>query len=162
MTVLANEQVVDGKCERCSSEVVKKEMTQWFFKITDYAERLLNDLDKIDWPAKTKNCTEKIGLASPKVQSLTLCLKTKTKSLYFLLVPTHFFGVSFLAIAPEHPLVKTLTKPEQLESVEKYLLDASKKDEILRQSLSEEKNWCIYWQLCNCSSLKQKSSNFCG
>jgi leucyl-tRNA synthetase len=68
-TVLANEQVVDGKCERCETEVVQKEMEQWYLKITDYADQLLQGLDDLDWPEETKK-RQKIGLADQKVLRL--------------------------------------------------------------------------------------------
>lgn len=138
MTVLANEQVVDNKCERCASEVVRKEMTQWFYKITAYAERLLNDLEKLDWPEKTK-IAQRNWIGKSEGAELEFALEDGQKITVFSSRPDTLFGVSFLAIAPEHPLVKTLTKPSEAKAVEKYLLEASKKDEITRQSLAEEK-----------------------
>jgi leucyl-tRNA synthetase len=137
-TVLANEQVIDAKCERCGNDVIRKKMTQWFYKITDYAERLLNDLDKLDWPEKTKIAQKNwIG----KSQGADVCFKLENneKITVFTSRPDTLFGVTFLAIAPEHPLVESLTKPEQQENVKKYLQTAFKKDDITRQSLAEEK-----------------------
>ena len=108
-TVLANEQVVDGKCERCGTEVTIKHLEQWYFKITDYAERLLNDLDKLEgWPENVKTMQKNwIGKSTGaeidfKIEGLD------TKIRVFTTRPDTIWGVTFMAIAPESPLVETL------------------------------------------------------
>ena len=107
-TVLANEQVIDGKCERCSSEIEHKKLTQWFFKITDYAERLL-DHSKIDWPKKTvisqKNWIDKSigGEIAFKIENSDKEIRTFTSRADTL------FGVTYIVLAPEHEMVEELT-----------------------------------------------------
>lgn len=138
-TVIANEQVVDGACERCGSEVVRKNMKQWFFKITDYAERLLKGLDKIDWPQKTKLLQKNwIG----KSVGCEVDFKTEdgseTLTVFTSRVDT-IYGVSWLVIAPEHPMLSKLVTKEQKAAVDKYVAEAAKKDEIARSSTTNEK-----------------------
>ena len=141
-TVIANEQVVDGKCERCKTEVVRKEMTQWFFKITDYAEKLLDGIDALDWPEKTKTMQrnwigKSVGgevvfdLAEPKdgIKSITV-FTTRADTL---------FGVSYVVLAPEHPYVEKLVTPKQRKAVEAYVKATAKQSEIERSSTSKEK-----------------------
>ncbi len=137
-TVLANEQVVEGKCERCSSVVVRKNLTQWFFKITEYAEELLSGLDGLDWPEKTKNMQRNwIG------KSTGCEIEFETESGEPIRVYTTrcdtVFGVTYVVLAPEHPLARKLTTPEQREEVEAYILEASKANEIERLSSTREK-----------------------
>src|ERR1051326_875632 len=107
-TVLANEQVIDGKCERCGTPVVQKLLSQWFFKITKYADELLSDLDKLDWPEPIKTMQRNwIG------RSQGVTWKQRIKDLNIEIgaydsVPQTFMAQTFAVIAPEHPLVKTL------------------------------------------------------
>ena len=137
-TVLANEQVVDGKCERCGSEVIKKDLTQWFFKITDYAEELLSGLDKLDWPEKTKAMQRNwIGKSTGGEITFT-CESGDTFSVFTTRADT-LFGVSYVVLAPEHPLVKKLVGAKQKEAVERYVYETSKTNEIDRLSTSREK-----------------------
>ncbi len=142
-TVLANEQVVDGHCERCKHEVTKKNLTQWFFKIRDYAERLLN-YDGLDWPEKTilmqKNwigksegtevifdfCDENGKKSGKKVQVFTTRVDT-------------LFGASYLVLAPEHELVTEVTLPEHLENVQEYIEKTQKETDIERSSTERPK-----------------------
>lgn len=138
-TVIANEQVVDGVCERCGAEVVRKNMKQWFFKITDYAERLLAGLDKIDWPQKTKLLQKNwIG----KSIGCEVDFKTEdgknTLTVFTSRVDT-IYGVSWLVIAPEHPMLAKLVTKEQKAAVDKYVAEAAKKDEIARSSTANQK-----------------------
>ncbi|MBQ8845034.1 MAG: leucine--tRNA ligase [Clostridia bacterium] len=137
-TVIANEQVNEGICERCGSEVIKKNMKQWFFKITDYAEKLLNGLDKLDWPEKTKllqknwigkSVGAEVDFMTEKGQKLTV-FTSRVDTLY---------GVTWLVIAPEHKLVDELVTDECKESVKQYILESAKKDDILRTSTITEK-----------------------
>lgn len=137
-TVLANEQVEGGKCWRCGSEVEKKKMKQWFFKITDYADQLLEGLDDIDWPTKIKTMQRNwIGRSQGaeiefKVDGDGQTIKVFTTR------PDTLFGATFLVLAPEHRLVSELTTDEQRQSVQKYCRTAIKKSEIERQGDHEK------------------------
>lgn len=137
-TVLANEQVVDGACERCGSTVLRKNLTQWFFKITDYAEELLEGLDTLDWPEKTKLMQKNwIG----KSTGGEILFKTTTGESFrvFTTRADTLYGVTYVVLAPEHPLVEKLTTPAQRAAVEAYKLDCSKATEIDRLSSTREK-----------------------
>jgi leucyl-tRNA synthetase len=139
-TVLANEQVIDGKCERCSSLVGKKYLEQWFFKTTDYAERLLKGLNKIDWPEKIKIMQRNwigrsegtnIKFSIYNFQFLIDVFTTRADTL---------FGCTYVVIAPEHPVIEKLKpKIENWNQVEKYLKEAKKKTEIERLAEDKEK-----------------------
>lgn len=137
-TVLANEQVIGGVCERCGHTVVKKNLTQWFFKITKYAEELLNCLDGLDWPEKTKLMQKNwIG----KSKGVEVAFKTEGGddfTVFTTRVDT-IFGVSYVVLAPEHPLTKKITTEEQRAAVEAYVYEASKANEIDRLSSDREK-----------------------
>lgn len=137
-TVLANEQVIDGHCERCNSPVIRKEMTQWFFKITDYAERLLEDLNKLDWPEKTK-IAQRNWIGKSVGTEIDFLLENGEKITVFTSRIDTIFGVTYLVLAPEHELAKKITTKEQQKQVDEYILQASKKDEITRQSVAGEK-----------------------
>ncbi|MDU4890892.1 MAG: leucine--tRNA ligase [Clostridium sp.] len=138
-TVLANEQVVEGHCERCDSEVTKKNLTQWFLKITDYADELLEGLDGLDWPEKTKAMQKHwIG----KSTGSELNFKVVNSDLEFNTFTTRIdtlFGVTYVVLAPENELVDKLTTPENKEAVEAYKDASAKQSDIERQSISREK-----------------------
>ncbi|STB11085.1 leucine--tRNA ligase [Clostridium perfringens] len=138
-TVLANEQVVDGVCERCSTEVTKKDLTQWFFKITDYADELLDKLDGLDWPEKTVSMQKHwIGRSTGSQVNF----KVKDSDLNFDVFTTRvdtLCGVSYVVLAPENPLVDEIVSAEQKEAVENYKEEAKKQSDIERQSISREK-----------------------
>ena len=138
-TVLANEQVVDGVCERCSTEVTKKDLTQWFFKITDYADELLDKLDGLDWPEKTVAMQKHwIGRSTGSQVNF----KVKDSDLNFDVFTTRvdtLCGVSYVVLAPENPLVDEIVSAEQKEAVENYKEEAKKQSDIERQSISREK-----------------------
>ena len=138
-TVLANEQAVDGACERCGTEVTKKDLTQWFFKITSYADELLEKLDGLDWPEKTVAMQKNwIG----KSTGAEVTFKVKDSDLSFNVFTTRadtLYGVSYVVLAPENPLVDKLTTAEQKEAVENYKEEAKKQSDIERQSISREK-----------------------
>lgn len=140
-TVLANEQVVDGKCERCDSEVGKKELDQWYFKITDYAQRLLDDIDKLEgWPEKVKSMqTNWIG----RSEGAEIDFEIKDSSLklnVFTTRPDTIYGVTYMVLAPEHPYVVDLVKNSEYE---KEVMDFKRKmehmTEIDRTSTDAEK-----------------------
>ncbi|WP_031314166.1 leucine--tRNA ligase [Caldanaerobacter subterraneus] len=138
-TVLANEQVIDGRCERCGTEVTKKELTQWFFKITAYAEELLEKLDDLDWPEKTKMMQRNwIG----KSEGAEIEFKIDGKDLSFRVFTTRadtLFGATYVVLAPEHELVDWITTDEYRDAVEEYKEYAKKQSEIERLSTEKEK-----------------------
>lgn len=138
-TVLANEQVEGGHCWRCGSEVEKKSMKQWFFKITDYAEQLLDEIPDLDWPQKIKTAqTNWIG----KSQGAEIEFKIDNQKdviTVFSTRPDTLFGATFVVLAPEHPLVKQLAVGDFKESVEHYVTVAVKKSEIERMNDTREK-----------------------
>ncbi len=141
-TVIANEQVVDGKCERCKTEVVHKEMTQWFFKITDYAEKLLSGLDKLDWPEKTKTMQRNwIGksVGGEVVFDLEKPIGDVKNITVFTTRADTLFGVSYVVLAPEHPIVRAITTADRKAAVEKYIAEAAKRSDIERTSTVKEK-----------------------
>ncbi|MGI6152854.1 MAG: leucine--tRNA ligase [Christensenellaceae bacterium] len=138
-TVLANEQVIEGECERCGSVVTKKHLTQWFFKITDYAERLLNGLDKIDWPEKTK-LMQKNWIGKSTGGEITFSFeKTGEEFTVFTTRADTLFGCTYVVLSPEHPKLLDITAPEQKAEVEAYMDYAAKATEIDRLSTTREK-----------------------
>jgi len=149
-TVLANEQVVNGTCERCKNVVIQKEMSQWFFRITKFADSLLEELDGLDWPESIKAMQRNwIGRSEgaeitfhgfhanvddPKEE------ETKEFSIpVFTTRPDTLFGVSYIVLAPEHPLVDALTHPDYRDAVVVYRDEARKKSELERTMLEREK-----------------------
>jgi leucyl-tRNA synthetase len=138
-TVLANEQVHDGACERCSTEVTKKDLTQWFFKITDYADELLEKLDTLDWPEKTVAMQKHwIG----KSTGAEVTFKVKDSDVNFDVFTTRvdtLHGVTYVVLAPENKLVDAITTEENKTKVEDYKEQSKKQSEIERQSLTREK-----------------------
>ena len=137
-TGLANEEVVDGKCERCGSEVTKKNLKQWMLKITAYADRLLDDLDKLDWPEKVKKMqTDWIGRSYGAEVDFAVD-GTDEKVTVFTTRPDTLYGATFLVLAPEHPSVDKLTKPEQAEAVNGYVAAAKNKSNVDRMQDKEK------------------------
>ncbi len=138
-TVLANEQVQEGVCERCGTAVTRKHLTQWFFKITAYAEQLLQDLDKLDWPEKTKLMQKNwIGKSVGGEITFTLDGTDETFTVFTTRADT-LFGCTYVVISPEHPMVERITTPEQLSAVKDYQAYASRASEIDRLSTTREK-----------------------
>lgn len=138
-TVLANEQVIDNQCERCSSEIEKKNLTQWFFKITEYADELVDKLDSLDWPEKTKAMQKNwIGRSFGTIVNFSISGIDKNFDVFTTRVDT-LMGVSYVVLAPEHPLALEITTKENLDSVKKYIDEASKQSEIDRVSSIREK-----------------------
>ena len=140
-TVLANEQVIDGKCWRCDSEVTKKNLSQWFFKITEYSEQLLADLEKLTgWGDNVKTMQENwIGKSTGAI------LKFKVKELDDVEIPVYttradtVYGVTYLVVAPEYKDIEKLTTPENLKAVQEYRENAKKMTEIERLSTDRVK-----------------------
>ncbi|MEI6510734.1 MAG: leucine--tRNA ligase [Candidatus Uhrbacteria bacterium] len=153
VTVLANEQVVDGKCDRCSTVVVQKDLEQWFFRITKYADRLLAGIETVDWPERIKTMQknwigrsegvevefrglkgEMIGEpGAERVHEAEFSIPVFTTRIDTL------FGVSYIVLAPEHPLVDALTTVENREAVVAYRDQARKKSELERTQLEKDK-----------------------
>ena len=139
-TVLANEQVESGKCWRCGSEVVKKPMKQWFFKITDYADELLEDIPALDWPEKIKTAqTNWIGRSQGAEIEFDVAELEGSKIKVFTTRPDTIFGASFMVLAPEHPLASKLANRDTQLAVDDYIATAIKKSEIDRQSEGKSK-----------------------
>ncbi len=141
-TVLANEQVVDGKCERCDTPVVKRELTQWYFKITDYADRLIDDLDKLpDWPENVKTMQKEWIGRSHGAEIDFIIKETGEKLPIFTTRPDTIYGVTFMAIAPESPLIDRLhLEDEYKKKVDEYRKTAQMRSEIDRASATGEKD----------------------
>ena len=141
-TVLANEQVENGHCWRCGTEVEKKKMKQWFFKITDYADELLADIDTLDWPDKIKTMQRNwIGRSEGAEISFEVAGEGQNSSAMikvFTTRPDTVFGATFLVLAPEHPMVKDLVNDDTREKVDKYRTETLKKSEIERQENKEK------------------------
>lgn len=138
-TVLANEQVIDGECERCKDTVTKRDLTQWFFKITKYAQELLDCLPDLDWPEKTKKIqTNWIG----RSEGAEIEFKIADSDLTFKVFTTRadtLYGVTYVVLAPENDLVDKITTAEYKEQVEGYKEITKKQSEIDRMSTTREK-----------------------
>jgi leucyl-tRNA synthetase len=135
-TVLANEQVIDGRCERCESLVVKRDLDQWFFRITDYAQRLLDDLDQLDkWPDRVRTMQRNwIGRSEGCTFALTVADTDHSFDVYTTR-PDTVFGMTFAVLAPEHPLVESLIAGSDIEDEARtYIATASATSEIDRQA----------------------------
>jgi leucyl-tRNA synthetase len=140
-TVLANEQVENGVCWRCGTEVIKKDMSQWFFKITDYAERLLNDLEKLtEWPDKVKVMQANwIGKSHGASINFALEKINETFSV-FTTRPDTVYGVSYVVLAPEHELVSRLIAgTEREEEIQDWIVEIRKRSEMERTATDAEK-----------------------
>ncbi|AVQ45851.1 leucine--tRNA ligase [Clostridium botulinum] len=138
-TVLANEQVLDGKCERCDSNVDKKNLEQWFLKITDYADELLEKLDELDWPEKTKAMQRHwIGKSVGAEVTFNVADSDLSFNVFTTRVDT-LFGVTYVVLAPENDLVDKLTTAENKAAVEAYKDQAKNQSDIERQSITREK-----------------------
>lgn len=140
-TVLANEQVVQGQCDRCDSVVIKKDLEQWYFKTTHYAEELLNDLDELDgWPDKVKTM-QKNWIGKSVGAEITFDIEGMDKSVtVFTTRPDTVYGVSYMVLAPEHELVKELVKGSEYEAdVDAFISKMHTMTEIERTSTETEK-----------------------
>src|SRR3972149_2171332 len=139
-TVLANEQVQsDGSCERCGTPVIQKNLTQWFFKITDYVEELLQGLDKINWPEKTK-LMQRNWIGKSEGAEVIFKINESNKEIkIFTTRPDTLFGATYMVISPEHPLVDSITTSKFKLSVEQYRDSIKSMSEIDRTSTVKEK-----------------------
>ena len=137
-TGLANEEVVNGYCERCGTTVTKKNLRQWMLKITAYAERLLNDLDKLDWPEKVKKMqTDWIGKSYGAEVDFPIDGREEKITVYTTR-PDTLYGATFMVLAPEHALAKSLATDETREAVEKYIFDSSMRSNVDRMQAKEK------------------------
>ena len=143
-TVLANEEVIDGRSERGGHPVVRKPMRQWMLKITEYADRLLEDLELIDWPEHLKEM-QRNWIGRSRGAEVTFAVDPETaggldaKIRVFTTRPDTLFGATYMVLAPEHPLVDEVTSDEQREAVEKYRNAAASKSDLERTELQKEK-----------------------
>ena len=137
-TGLANEEVVNGACERCGTDVTKRNLRQWMLKITAYAERLLGDLDKLDWPEKVKKMqADWIGKSYGAEVSFKLQNRDEAITVYTTR-PDTLFGSTFMVLAPEHELAKSLATDETREEVEDYIFQTSLKSSVDRMQDKEK------------------------
>ena len=137
-TGLANEEVVNGECERCGSPVTKKNLKQWMLRITKYADRLLNDLDKLDWPEKVKKMqTEWIGKSYGAEVDFQVAGR-EDKIRVYTTRPDTLYGATFMVLAPEHALAASLATEETREAVEKYIFDSSMRSNVDRMQDKEK------------------------
>lgn len=138
-TVLANEQVQDGICERCKSEVIQKKLTQWFFKITDYAEKLL-DYEGLNWPEKTI-LMQKNWIGRSEGAQFRFAIKDHESEIeMFSTRPDTLFGATYCVLSPEHPLVEEITTQEQFAEVKAYQDKVKSKSEMERTELNKDKS----------------------
>ena len=137
-TGLANEEVVDGKCERCGTAVTKKNLRQWMLKITEYADRLLDDLQELDWPEKVKKMqAEWIGRSYGAEVDFAL-EEREDKITVFTTRPDTLYGATFLVLAPEHPMVQKICTDAQREKVEAYIAMAANKSNVERMAVNDK------------------------
>jgi len=138
-TVIANEQVMDGKCERCGTEIEQRELPGWFFKITDFAEELIADLDKVDWPEHTKkNQRNWIGKSTGTTIKFQVLESEKYLEVFTTRVDT-IFGCTYCVVAPEHKIISELkAEIENFSAVEAYIEKAKNKTELSRMEAKEK------------------------
>jgi leucyl-tRNA synthetase len=138
-TVLANEQVINGRCERCETPVVKRQMTQWFYRITQYADELLK-FEGLDWPDRVRVLqTNWIGRSEGAKLAFPVDGRAGEEIRFFTTRPDTIYGATFMVLAPEHPLVATITTPAMRSQVERYVETARNMAEIERTSTEREK-----------------------
>ncbi len=139
-TGLANEEVKDGKCDRCGAVVIKKDLRQWMLKITAYAEELLSDLDLVDWPEPIKLMQRNwIGKSIGAEVDFKLEKDAEKKLTVFTTRPDTLFGATFMVLAPEHPYVEEITTEENLAAVEEYIEKTRQKSDLERAHLLKTK-----------------------
>jgi leucyl-tRNA synthetase len=138
MTVLAAEQVIDGQCERCQSEVTKKEMAQWFFKTTAFAQELLDELDTLDWSERTK-LAQRNWIGRSQGAEVTFQVDGGPSFSVFTTRPDTLFGATYIVFSPEHPLVDEITTPERAKDISDYRQGVMGLTEVERQAEGREK-----------------------
>src|SRR5690606_16193333 len=139
-TTLANEEVVDGKSEVGGFPCVRRPLRQWVLKITEYADRLLEGLDELDWPESTKEMQRNwIGRSEGAEIDFAVAGHEDVKLRVFTTRPDTLFGATYMVLAPEHELVDRLTTPEHRAAVDAYRAQAARKSELERTELAKEK-----------------------
>ncbi|MCR1873263.1 leucine--tRNA ligase [Mammaliicoccus lentus] len=139
-TVLSNEEIVDGVSERGGHPVVRKPMRQWVLKITEYADRLLEDLEDVDWPESIKDM-QRNWIGRSEGAELTFNIDDTDLSFnVFTTRPDTIFGATFAVLSPEHPLVDKITTEDEKEAVDQYKLEASRKSDLERTDLAKDKS----------------------
>jgi len=145
---LANEEVIDGKCERCKTKVSQKELKQWMLRITKYADRLIEDLDKVDYWENIKSQQKDWIGRSYGVEINFKVEDSKKEVKVFTTRADTIFGVTALVLAPEHPLTKTLIAKDRLSEVKKYIKESQDKTEFERTKLEKEKTGVFTGSYC--------------
>lgn len=136
--VLANEEATNGVCDRCGATVTKKNLRQWMLRITKYADRLLNDLDKLDWPEKVKKMqSDWIGKSYGAEIDFPVDGTDKAIKVYTTR-PDTLYGATFMVLSPEHPIVKDITTAEYKDAMDKYCYEASTKSNVSRMTDKEK------------------------
>lgn len=139
-TVLANEEVIDGKSERGGHPVIRKPMRQWILKITEYADRLLEDLEELDWAESIKDMQRNwIGKSKGAEVRFAVDGHSGEEIVVFTTRPDTLFGSTYCVLAPEHPLVERITTKEQIQAVKEYKEKAERKSDLERTDLAKEK-----------------------
>ena len=139
-TGLANEEVKDGKCERCGTQVIRKSIRQWMLKITAYADRLLNELDELDWSDAIKTM-QRNWIGRSEGANVVFKMENGDDSIeVYTTRPDTLFGATYMVLAPEHPLVQKITTADQKAEVEEYIKKASYKSDLERTDLAKEKS----------------------
>ncbi|HOM23929.1 MAG TPA: leucine--tRNA ligase [Termitinemataceae bacterium] len=138
-TGLANEEVKEGCCDRCGTRVTRKRIRQWILKITAYAERLLQDLDELDWPEPVK-LMQRNWIGRSEGANVIFQIEGHPDQLeIYTTRPDTLFGATYMVLAPEHPLVEKITTPDQRKAVQTYIEEAAKKSDLERTDLAKEK-----------------------
>jgi leucyl-tRNA synthetase len=138
-TGLANEEVKDGECERCHTKVTRRRVRQWMLRITAYADRLLEDIDTLDWPEPVK-LMQRNWIGRSEGADVTFSIEgVDDKLVIYTTRPDTLFGATYMALAPEHPLVLKITGAGQRSAVEKYIENAAQKSDLERTGLAKEK-----------------------
>jgi len=139
LTGLANEEVKDGKCDRCDTTIVRRRIRQWMLKITAYADRLLEDLDELDWNDSIK-LMQKNWIGKSEGAEVDFQIDGfKEKLKIYTTRPDTLFGATYMVLSPEHPVLKTIVAPEYKTQIEDYINEASKKSDLQRTDLNKEK-----------------------
>jgi leucyl-tRNA synthetase len=144
MTVLANEQVIAGACERCDTAVEQRRIAQWFFRISDFTERLLANLETIDWSSTTKKAQEN-WIGRSEGANLRFPVSGTHESVeVFTTRPDTIFGATYMVLAPEHPLVDAVTTPDRREQVDRYRDRAARMDLVTRKKVEEKEKTGVF------------------
>lgn len=160
-TVLSDEQVIDGKCERCNTEVLRRSMNQWFFKITDYAPRLLKNLEEIDWVDDVKTgqrnwIGKKSGIEIDYPILDAQDNQTDRMLTVFTTRPDTNFGATFVVVSPEHPILREIVTEDQKADVVEYIEQARGKSDLERTDLAKEKTGVFTGSYCYSRLTKKK------